>query len=104
MKNVGDLRYAPFLKIESDLKEKASVLHVFDPLIEKSEYNCDNLDTVLNHNYDIILIGCPHDSFFDEGILDCILSKNKAATVIDPFNCMKHKKITNKKIVIGNGQ
>lgn len=104
LKNIGDLRYAPFLKIESKLKELTETLHVYDPLIEKTEYPSVDLEFILNDMYDVVLIGCPHDCFFDDAIIEKVLSNNIKATVVDPFNCLTSKEIINKKIVIGNGQ
>ena len=105
LKNIGDLRYSPFLKISNDLKKLCDNLLVFDPLIEIDEYNTNSFSEIKNKIFDVILIGCPHDIFITDNFLFEILKNNKNSIIVDPFNYIQNtEEIKNKIILIGNGR
>tara|TARA_B110000027_G_scaffold128564_1_gene149059 strand:+ start:1161 stop:2543 length:1383 start_codon:yes stop_codon:yes gene_type:complete len=103
LKDVGDMRYAPFLSIENELKKISSKLMTYDPFIKKAEYDTDNWEDIINTKFDIIIIGSPHTIFIKNKNLEEISLLNKYAVFIDPFNIACHLKINNNIITIGNG-
>ena len=105
LKNIGDLRYSPFLKISDSLKKLCDNLLIFDPLIDKNKYTTNSFSEIKNKRFDVILIGCPHDIFITESFLFKILKNNKDSIIIDPFNFIQNsEEIKNKIILIGNGK
>jgi len=103
LKDVGDMRNAPFLTIEKKIKKKSSKLMTYDPYIRKSEYLTDNWKKIIETKFDLIIIGSPHTIFIKNQDLEKISLLNKNAVIIDPFNITNKLKINNKIITIGNG-
>tara|TARA_B100001093_G_scaffold520294_1_gene614410 strand:- start:30804 stop:32183 length:1380 start_codon:yes stop_codon:yes gene_type:complete len=103
LKDVGDMRYAPFLSIEKELKNRSSKLMTYDPFIKKAEYDTNNWEDIINTKFDIIIIGSPHTIFIENQNIEEISLLNKYAILIDPFNIASNLKINNKTITIGNG-
>tara|TARA_Y100000768_G_C23987627_1_gene689945 strand:- start:3870 stop:5249 length:1380 start_codon:yes stop_codon:yes gene_type:complete len=103
LKDVGDMRYAPFLSIEKKLKTISSKLMTYDPFISKPDYDTNNWEDIINKKFDIIIIGSPHSIFIENHNIKEISFLNKDAIFIDPFNIVSNLKINNKIITIGNG-
>ena len=100
LKNIGDLRYSPFLKISDSLKKLCDNLLIFDPLIDKNKYTTNSFSEIKNKRFDVILIGCPHDIFITESFLFKILKNNKDSIIIDPFNFIQNKEEIKNKIIL----
>ena len=103
LKDVGDMRYAPFLSIEKELKNRSSKLMTYDPFIKKAEYDTNSWEDIIKTKFDIIIIGSPHTIFIENQNIEEISLLNKYAILIDPFNIASNLKINNKTITIGNG-
>lgn len=103
LKDVGDMRFSPFLTIEKKLKNLASSVMTFDPFIKKNEYKSNSWEEIVISNFDLILIGSPHSIFLENHYIEKICKLNKAAIIIDPFNLAKKLEINNRIITIGNG-
>ncbi len=103
LKDVGDMRFSPFLTIENDLKKISSNLMTYDPFIKKTDYDSNSWNEIVNNNFDIVILGSPHSIFKENKTIEQIALLNQGSIFIDPFNVVNKLKLNNKIITIGNG-
>lgn len=109
--NVGDTRYTPVELLYEQLIEANSEITLHDPFVEfweEKELSTIHDDEISSGNYDIIIIGTPHDIYVKDGILENILNERNGLLVIDPHGCLSYEfiiKFNNKHNfkVIGRG-
>ena len=95
--NCADTRNTQVVKIVKNLRDKGSLVHIYDPIANKREFK-DNfqfslIDEPRKNYYDIILLAVPHQFFFELGISN-IKSYGKKSSFIYDLKAMFDSKYT----------
>jgi UDP-N-acetyl-D-glucosamine dehydrogenase len=91
LQDVGDTRFTPVEAVYKRLLAKRAEITLHDPYVSKWEefsIYTESEEMILGKEYDAVIIGTPHSTYLNGGLLDRILSMQKAFIVFDPHGCI----------------
>jgi UDP-N-acetyl-D-glucosamine dehydrogenase len=110
LKNIADTRYTPVELLYDKLQADRAIIELHDPFVsywpEKNLTTADS-DYIFEKSYDAIVIGTPHDFYFNESKLDSFFAASNKFVVFDPHGSISDelfKKYCNKHDFVLNGR
>lgn len=110
LNDVGDTRYTPTELFLEELEHKGAKVVLHDSYVtyweEKERTVATDLPSVLEENYDAIVITTMHTEYKDNSAIKAYLSKNPSTAFIDTWgivDCSKINNLPNKIKVLGRG-
>lgn len=111
LKDVGDTRFTPVELLYRRLADKGAVITIHDPYVQKweeLETETQSLEEIKEGQYDALILGTPHSIYFEEGILQDLLTQLAKIPVFDPHGALKadfigKNSINNRFIITGKG-
>jgi nucleotide sugar dehydrogenase len=91
LQDVGDTRFTPVEPVYKRLVLNRVQVTIHDPYVsnwKELSIHTESEEVILGKEYDAVVIGTPHCTYLNGGLLDRILSKEKSLVVFDPHGCI----------------